>query len=112
WKKLSKRVSGLNQLLKKIKEAKEYISKKHTLNPTIGVVLGSGLGDFAEELADPIAIDYEDIPHFPQTTVEGHQGRLIIGKLGHQPVIMLQGRYHYYEGYTMQEVTFPIRVFR
>lgn len=105
-------MSGLNQLLKKIKEAKEYISKKHTLNPTIGVVLGSGLGDFAEELADPIAIDYEDIPHFPQTTVEGHQGRLIIGKLGHQPVIMLQGRYHYYEGYTMQEVTFPIRVFR
>lgn len=102
----------MNQLLKKIKEAKEYISKKHTLNPTIGVVLGSGLGDFAEELADPIAIDYEDIPHFPQTTVEGHQGRLIIGKLGHQPVIMLQGRYHYYEGYTMQEVTFPIRVFR
>lgn len=100
----------LSQLLTKIKEAKAHISSNHSLKPTIGIVLGSGLGDFINELSNPTIIDYEDIPHFPKTTVDGHAGKLVIGKLGDQEVIMMQGRYHYYEGYSMQEVTFPIRV--
>jgi len=102
----------VSQLLNKMKEAKDYISSKHSKKPAIGVVLGSGLGDFVNQLTDTTIIDYQDIPHFPKTTVDGHAGKLVIGKLGQHEVILMQGRYHYYEGYSMQEVTFPIRVFR
>jgi purine-nucleoside phosphorylase len=80
------------------------------LAPRVATVLGSGLGAVADSVADPVVIPYGDIPHFPQSTVEGHSGRLIAGRLGGAPVVVLQGRVHYYEGYTPAQVTFPMRV--
>jgi len=80
------------------------------LTPRVGVVLGSGLGAAADSVADPIVVPYAEIPHFPEATVEGHSGRLVAGRLGDVPVVILQGRVHYYEGYTPTEVTFPMRV--
>lgn len=80
--------------------------------PEIGLVLGSGLGVLAEEIEDQIVIPYSDIPHFPVSTVSGHKGQLVAGTLEGRNVIAMQGRFHYYEGYSMQEVTFPIRVMK
>jgi purine-nucleoside phosphorylase len=79
-------------------------------NPRVGIVLGSGLGAVAEAVADPIAVPYSQIPHFPPSTVEGHSGRIVAGLLGDVPVIVMQGRVHFYEGYSPLEVTFPMRV--
>ena len=85
----------------------------HTsLRPKIGLVLGSGLGAFADALADTVRVSYSDIPSFPQSTAMGHAGRLVIGNAGQVPVAAMQGRVHLYEGYSPQQVTFPIRVFR
>jgi purine-nucleoside phosphorylase len=78
--------------------------------PTIGIVLGSGLGAVADAVLDPILVSYAEIPHFPQSTVEGHSGRIVAGLLGGVPVLVMQGRVHFYEGYTPQQVTFPMRV--
>jgi len=80
------------------------------LAPTIGIVLGSGLGAVADAVADPILVPYAEIPNFPQSTVAGHSGRIVAGRLGGVPVIVMQGRVHYYEGYTPLQVTFPMRV--
>ncbi len=80
--------------------------------PETAVILGSGLGNLVNELTDTYEIDYKDIPHFPVSTVEGHSGRLIFGKLGRKDIMAMQGRFHYYEGYSMKEVTFPVRVMR
>ncbi|HVC46563.1 MAG TPA: purine-nucleoside phosphorylase [Terracidiphilus sp.] len=78
--------------------------------PRVAAVLGSGLGAVAGAVKEPIVVPYSEIPHFPQSTVEGHEGRMVAGSLGGAPVLLLQGRVHYYEGYTPQQVTFPIRV--
>ena len=80
--------------------------------PRIAMVLGSGLGDFGEEFQDAVAIPYQEIPGFPTSTVEGHAGRLVIGKVDNVPVLAMQGRVHFYEGYSLEEVTFPIRTFK
>jgi len=80
------------------------------LAPTIGIVLGSGLGAVADAVADPILAPYAEIPNFPQSTVAGHSGRIVAGRLGGVPVVVMQGRVHYYEGYTPLQVTFPMRV--
>ncbi len=80
------------------------------LAPTIGIVLGSGLGAVADAVADPVIVPYGEIPHFPQSTVAGHSGRMVAGLLGGTPVVMMQGRVHFYEGYTSDQVTFPMRV--
>ena len=96
--------------LEKVKAAAEYIKGKLQQTPDIALVLGSGLGVLGDEIDDPIIISYEEIPEFPVSTVEGHQGRLIIGKLNGKQLVAMKGRFHYYEGYSMQEVTLPIRV--
>lgn len=93
-----------------ILEAKEFIEKKINQIPQIAIILGSGLSPLAEQIKNPVTISYKDIPHFPVSTVKGHAGNLVIGELQGKIVMCMQGRFHYYEGYTMQEVTFPIRV--
>jgi purine-nucleoside phosphorylase len=90
--------------------AAKFILAKTKLRPRIGVVLGSGLGAFGNELAGATRIDYRKIPHFPRSTAIGHAGRMVVGKVGNVPVAAMQGRVHLYEGYTPRDVTFPIRV--
>ena len=96
--------------LEKIKETGEFIRSKVTDIPEIAIILGTGLGDLIDHIDDKQAIDYKEIPNFPVSTVEGHSGRLIFGKLGGKRIMAMQGRFHYYEGYDMKEVTFPVRV--
>lgn len=94
-----------------VSEAAKYLrSKLGPLAPKVGVVLGSGLGAVASSVTESIIVSYRDIPHFPQSTVEGHSGRVVAGRMGGTPVIVLQGRVHFYEGYTPAQVTFPMRV--
>lgn len=102
----------MDNLLQKINEAASYIQGKTAIAPKIGLILGSGLGELADEIDNNTKIPYGNIPHFPISTVEGHAGQLVIGKLNRQDVIAMQGRFHYYEGYTMQEVTFSVRVMK
>ena len=99
-------------LSNKIKAAAEYIKGKSKYNPTIGLILGSGLGAIADQIEDAEYFPYNEIPNFPVSTVEGHAGRLVIGKFQGKEVVAMQGRFHYYEGYSMQEVTCPVRVMR
>ena len=96
----------------KLVETTAYLKKYATGNPKIGVVLGSGLGNFVAELKVDHEVKYEDIPHFPVSTVEGHQGKLIFGSIGDKPIIAMAGRFHFYEGYSAEEVVFPIRVLK
>ena len=91
--------------------AAQLILQRTTLQPKIGLVLGSGLGAFADSLADATKVPYSEIPAFPQSTAIGHAGRMVIGKAGEVPVAAMQGRVHQYEGYSAQQVAFPIRVF-
>lgn len=100
------------ELRKHIDEAVSFIRTKSALQPAIGIILGTGLGALAKEIQQEVVIDYGDIPHFPISTVESHHGRLIFGTLGGKKVVAMQGRFHYYEGYTMQQVTFPVRVMK
>jgi len=94
-----------------ITEAATFLSNRlGSLGPRIGIVLGSGLGAVAGAVAEPVFVPYAEIPHFPQTTVMGHSGRIVAGLLAGVPVIVMQGRVHFYEGYTAQQVTFPMRV--
>lgn len=99
-------------MLQKIKKCASYINKRLNIDTNTAIILGTGLGKLAEQIDIINKIKYEDIPHFPISTVEGHCGQLIYGKLGKKLVIALQGRFHYYEGYSMQEVSFPIRVLK
>ena len=92
-------------------QAAKFILSKTKLRPKIGLVLGSGLGAFADDLSSATKIDYKRIPHFPRSTAIGHAGRLVIGKAGAISVAAMQGRVHFYEGYSLEEVVFPIRVF-
>lgn len=95
---------------RKIVEAVTFIRQKTEINPIVGVVLGTGLGKFADKLDIKATIPYSTILHFPVATVEFHAGKLLFGHIGNVPVVAMQGRFHYYEGYSLQEVTFPIRV--
>ncbi|MGC2613222.1 MAG: purine-nucleoside phosphorylase, partial [Terracidiphilus sp.] len=94
-----------------VSEAAQFLrAKLGRLRPRLGIVLGSGLGAAAEAVHDQIVVPYESIPHFPKSTVEGHSGRLVAGMLGGAPVVVMQGRVHFYEGYSASDVTFPMRV--
>jgi purine-nucleoside phosphorylase len=101
---------GLQLTKVEIREAVDFIAKRTSLRPRVGLVLGSGLSSLAAEVAQPVVIPYPDIPHFVPTSVEGHAGELVLGLLQDCPVIIMRGRVHYYEGHTMQQITFPIRV--
>lgn len=99
-------------LLNKIKLASDYILKNSKYKPEIGLILGSGLGSLADSIENPEFYPYEELPNFPVSTVEGHEGRLVIGMLNGKCVVAMQGRFHYYEGYNFDEVTFPVRVMK
>lgn len=94
----------------KAREATTYIEEQGIKKVDVGLILGSGLGELADEIENPIMIPYEKIPSFPVSTVAGHAGQLVYGTLGEKKVLALQGRFHYYEGYEMNEITFPVRV--
>ncbi len=96
--------------LEQIDEAVNYLRSRLTFQLKIGLILGSGLGELAELIANPLRFSFSDIPNWPPSTVEGHQGRLVIGELEGQKVLISQGRIHYYEGYSMAQVVFPVRV--
>lgn len=97
-------------MLKKIKATSNFIQEKTKFSPEAGVILGTGLGGLVDEIEILHTIKYSDIPYFPVSTVDGHKGELIFGILGGRAILAMQGRFHYYEGYTLEEVTFPVRV--
>jgi purine-nucleoside phosphorylase len=99
-------------LSQKIDKAVTFVRKKSDLKPQVAVVLGSGLGNLSSRMVEDARIPFEKIPYFPKSGVEGHAGELMLGRIGRKRVAVMNGRVHYYEGYTMQEVTFPIRVLR
>ena len=99
-------------LLRAMEEARAFVAARARVKPEVGIVLGTGLGQFAAAMRDPVVISYADIPHFPHTKVESHAGDLILGTLSGRPTAVLSGRAHYYEGWSMKEVTFPVRVLR
>jgi len=99
-------------LAERIAKAAEYIRRRADVKPQVAVVLGSGLGNLSSLTRDAVSIPFEKIPHFPTSSVLGHAGELVLGKIGRKVVAVMNGRVHYYEGYTMQEVAFPVRVLR
>jgi purine-nucleoside phosphorylase len=102
----------MENYFEKIQACAQTIARQCTYLPETALILGSGLGDIVDRLEDTLVFPYASLPDFPQSTVIGHQGRLILGKLNGKPLLVMQGRVHYYEGYTMQEVVFPIYVFK
>jgi purine-nucleoside phosphorylase len=102
----------MKEYLKKIEATTRFLKNKIRLEPEIGIILGTGLGGLVKEIDVKNTISYRDIPNFPVSTVETHAGKLICGYLGKKTVIAMQGRFHYYEGYSMQEITFPVRVMK
>lgn len=102
----------MSLLINQLNETVAYIREKCSTVPEVGIVLGSGLGNFLNEISIEASISYEDIPHFPVSTVEGHHGKLVIGDLNGKKIVAMAGRFHYYEGYSPAEVTFPVRVMR
>lgn len=98
--------------LTKINEAKAFIESQLAVKPTVGMILGSGLGVLADEIINPVKIKYDEIPHFLRSTVEGHAGQFVIGELNGVIVMAMQGRFHFYEGYSQKDITFPVRVMK
>ncbi|MBO5660931.1 MAG: purine-nucleoside phosphorylase [Tidjanibacter sp.] len=99
-------------MINNIKTAAQYVAERTGFTPEVGIILGTGLGGLVEKIEIEHSIPYAEIPHFPVSTVEGHSGRLIMGVLGGKKVVAMQGRFHYYEGYTAQQVVFPVRVMK
>lgn len=100
-------------MLKEIKDATDFIQKRGVQKPDIGVILGTGLGNlFVKQIKKPVIINYNSVPHFPISTVESHKGQLIFGEVHEKKVLAMQGRFHYYEGYNMRQITLPVRVMK
>lgn len=99
-------------LYDKIEEARAAIQKRWQGQPAVGIILGTGLGGFAEDIQAEATFPYGEIPHFPESTVKSHAGRLVCGQLAGKSVVAMEGRFHYYEGYTLQQITFPVRVMK
>ena len=95
-----------------VQETVNYIKEKTNFSPEYGVILGSGLGSFTDDIKIEFSLPYSEIPNFPISTVQGHKGALVFGTIGQKKVVAMQGRFHYYEGYSMKEVTFPVRVMK
>jgi purine-nucleoside phosphorylase len=95
-----------------VQETVSFIKEKTNFTPEYGVILGSGLGSFTDDIEVEFTLPYSEIPNFPVSTVQGHKGALVFGTIGNKKVVAMQGRFHYYEGYSMQEVTFPVRVMK
>ena len=102
----------MSELINKINETLGVIKKVTDEDYPVGIILGTGLGGLVNEIEIEHQIDYEDLPHFPLSTVESHQGKLIFGKIGDKNVVAMQGRFHFYEGYSMQQITYPVRVMK
>jgi len=102
----------MSQLISNINETLEVIRKQTKENYSIGIILGTGLGGLVKDIDVKLQIDYENLPHFPISTVESHNGKLIFGTIHGKNVVVMQGRFHYYEGYTMQQIAYPVRVMR
>ena len=102
----------MSELLQQIDDALRVIRQQTDTTPEVAIILGTGLGQLVDRIEVQTTISYSDIPHFPLSTVETHEGRLLVGKLGGKDVVAMQGRFHFYEGYTMKQVTFPVRVMR
>jgi purine-nucleoside phosphorylase len=100
----------VNDVLSQIDDARSIITARTSLVPRVALVLGSGLSELADDLDDPITVPYAEIPGFLPTTIPGHRGELVIGRMAGQPVAVMRGRFHFYEGHSMQQVTFPVRV--
>src|ERR1700742_767087 len=100
-----------NPLYERAQNAARFIRSKYATDIRVAAVLGSGLGAFADELENPVYVDYNDIPDFAKTTIEGHAGRLVLGELDGIPLAVMQGRFHYYAGHSLEHVTFRMRVF-
>src|SRR6187549_629093 len=98
--------------IKEYNETVKFLKKQYKEIPTVGVVLGSGLGNFIDEIAIEKEVAYEEIPNFPVSTVEGHRGKLVFGRLSGKNVVAMAGRFHFYEGYKTQDIVFPIRVMK
>ncbi len=99
-------------MLQRINETVSYLKEKAPFSPEVGIILGTGLGGLVKDIEIAHVLEYDIIPNFPVSTVEGHKGKLIFGSLGQKKVVAMQGRFHYYEGYSMAEITFPVRVMR
>jgi len=102
----------VEDLKAKVAESVEFINQKSKVKPKIAIILGTGLGRLAEDIEEKEIIPYSEIPNFPVSTVQSHSGNLVLGKLGNKEVVAMQGRFHYYEGYSLKEVTFPVRVMK
>lgn len=102
----------MNNMYDKVAESVKYIESKMNLKPKVAIILGSGLGDLVDAIENKEYIDYKDIPYFPRSTVVGHEGRLVLGKIKDVEVLAMQGRFHYFEGYTMKEVAYPVFVMK
>jgi purine-nucleoside phosphorylase len=99
-------------LYDQVQEAKQVIQGRWSDRPQVGIILGTGLGGLAEDIETDVRLSYEEIPHFPQATVKSHAGRFVCGRLSGKTVVAMEGRFHYYEGYSLQQITLPVRVFR
>jgi purine-nucleoside phosphorylase len=102
----------LKEYIRQIDEAAAFVRERQPLAPRVGVICGTGMGALAEKVQDRIVVPYDQIPHFPVSTVESHKGNLMLGTLAGKPVMVMQGRFHFYEGYAMKQVTFPVRVMK
>jgi purine-nucleoside phosphorylase len=100
------------ELFDQIEEARQFIQSRWTSRPQVGIILGTGLGGFAGDIDTDQRIPYADIPHFPQSTVKSHAGRLVCGRLSGKTVVAMEGRFHFYEGYSLKKITFPVRVMK
>lgn len=99
-------------MLQQINETAQFLASKTRIKPEAGIILGTGLSGLGQEIEPDLTIEYKDVPNFPVSTVEGHHGKLVFGHLGERPVVAMQGRFHFYEGYSMAELVFPVRVMK